>query len=87
MKRILLKTIFLFVPGLIWGSCSTGNDTTTEAELVVQQVSAYTLPATGGEVEITCRSTQPVTAGSGQTWLALTDESRQGDATTFTFTS
>ena len=87
MKRILLKTIFLFVPGLIWGSCSTGNDTTTEAELVVQQVSAYTLPATGGEVEITCRSTQPVTAGSGQTWLALTDESRQGDATTFTFTA
>ncbi len=85
MKRIFLKTIFLFVPGMIWGSCSTGNDAAASAKLIIQQVSTYTLPASGGNVDITCSSSSPVTASSSQIWFALTDESRQGDAATFTF--
>lgn len=85
MIRILLKTIFLFMPGMIWGSCSSGEKTETAAGLTLQRVTTYTLAASGGEVGITCSSALPVTARSNQSWLTLTDQTQQGNTRTFTF--
>ena len=48
MIRILLKTIFLFMPGMIWGSCSSGEKAETAAGLTLQRVTTYTLAASGG---------------------------------------
>ena len=85
MIRILLKTIFLFMPGMIWGSCSSGEKAETAAGLTLQRVTTYTLAASGGEVGITCSSALPVTARSNQSWLTLTDQTQQGHTRTFTF--
>ena len=85
MIRILLKTIFLFMPGMIWGSCSSGEKAETAAGLTLQRVTTYTLAASGGEVGITCSSALPVTARSNQSWLTLTDQTQQGNTRTFTF--
>ena len=49
MIRILLKTIFLFMPGMIWGSCSSGEKAETAAGLTLQRVTTYTLAASGGQ--------------------------------------
>ena len=87
MKRSFLNLFLLFVASPVCGSCSTDNTAVTAAGLAVRQVTAYTLPADGGEVGITCSSNLEVTAQSDQTWLVETNVAREGNLTTFTFTA
>ena len=87
MKRSFLKLLFLLAACPTWGSCSNGEADESTAGLAIRQVSAYTLPAAGGEVTVTCSSAMPVTAQSDQSWLVQTDAVAGDGVTTFTFTA
>lgn len=87
MKRSFLKLLLLLVACPACGSCSTNDAAEKTAGLSIRQVSAYTLPAEGGQVTVTCASALPVTAQSSQPWLTETDSHAQDGATTFTFTA
>ncbi|WP_290540241.1 cellulase family glycosylhydrolase [Alistipes sp.] len=85
MKRSILKLLFLCLSGPMCGSCSANAAPEEVAGLSLRRVSAHTLPAAGGDLNITCASALPVSAQSDQPWLVEKSTSTQGDATTFTF--
>lgn len=85
MKRSILKLFFLFFAGPVCGSCSSDAAADEIADLSILQVSSTTLPAAGGDLNVTCVSTLPVTAQCDQSWLVEKSTSVLDNATTFTF--